>query len=321
MNRYIQRLAGSLILLAFIVVISPLAGTGPLPKKKQNTYATAKEAALALYDAVKANDKKALQMLFGQEASDILDSGDEVAASQRRKELAEHMSEGTRLEYESEAKAIVRIGKADWPLPIPLVRKGERWLFDTAAGKEQILSRRIGKNEIYTIETCRAYVAAQIDYYRKDWDGDGVAEFAQRLRSSEGKRDGLVWIEGGNEPGGPLAGLVTRAKAEGYFAEAVSQESPGHTSLRPFHGYYYRILKHQGGHAPAGKFDYVINGHMISGFALVAWPARWGSSGIMTFIINQDGKVYQKNLGKQTTELVRAITTFNPDDSWTPVKD
>jgi hypothetical protein len=197
------------------------------------------------------------------------------------------------------------------------VKQDGQWFFDTAAGRQEILARRIGMDETGAMNVCNAYVEAQREYAGQDRLGDGVLAYAQFLRSTPGTHDGLFWPA--NQPGeelSPLGPLVAQARVEGYqrTAKMLNDE------LAPYHGYYFKILTRQGKQAPGGKYDYIINGRMIAGFALVAWPAEWGNTGVMTFIVNQQGKVYQKNLGPKTVKIARAITTYDPDDTWTPAQ-
>jgi hypothetical protein len=219
---------------------------------------------------------------------------------------------------EGDAKVILHIGNENWPFPIPIVKKNGQWFYDTEAGKEEILNRRIGENELTAILVCRTYVKAQREYTLKDWDGDGIFAYAQKLRSDRGKRNGLFWRSAPGEEVSPLGELVAKARVEGYKKEtAVFKEEKS----SPFHGYYFKILTGQGKSAPGGKYNYIINGNMVGGFALVAFPSNWGKSGVMTFIVNQQGKVYQKNLGPDTLKIARKMKVYNPDKSWTPVTE
>jgi hypothetical protein len=210
------------------------------------------------------------------------------------------------------------VGEKAWPFPIPLVKKDNMWTFDTLAGKEEILRRRIGTGELSAIDVCRAYVVAQRQYALADRNNDGIIEYAQKFKSAPGMRDGLYWDSKPGEEESAFGPLVARAHAEGYdrkdSSEGVMQTG------EPFHGYLFRILTKQGTHAPAGRYDYVINGHMVAGYSLLAYPAEWGNSGVMTFIVNQLGKVYEKNLGEKTSDLVRQINEYDPDESWKPVE-
>jgi hypothetical protein len=209
---------------------------------------------------------------------------------------------------------ILIVGKQDWPFPIPLVKKSNTWVFDTEKGKDEILNRRIGDNELYTIQTCLAIVDAQREYAIKDRNRDALLEYAQKFISDPGKRNGLYWEAKQGEPQSPLGPIVSQARSQGY------QGKPSGTPT-PYHGYYYRILTAQGKDAAGGAYSYLVKGKMIGGFALVAYPAEYGNSGVMTFIVNHDGKVFQKNLGANTAAIARGMKEYNPDSSWTAVKE
>jgi hypothetical protein len=206
------------------------------------------------------------------------------------------------------------VGKDDWPLPIPIRKKGSAWFFDTKAGKEEMLNRRIGRNELNTIDVLEAYVVAQREYAGKDRDGDGVYPYAQKFWSTPGKKDGLYWEAKEGEEASPFGPLSARAAQEGYKRKG-KPEKPS-----PYYGYYFKILKAQGKNAPGGAYDYVVKGNMIFGFGLVAYPAKYGSSGIMTFIVNQEGVVYQKDLGKGTAKAAGSIKRYDPDPTWKKVE-
>jgi hypothetical protein len=223
------------------------------------------------------------------------------------------LGETNRLVHEGEGKYVLEVGHDFWPFPIPIVKRGGQWFFDLEAGKQELLNRRIGRNELSTLESVRAYVEAQREYARRDRTGDEVLEYAQRLMSTPGTKDGLYWpanLDGAISPLGPLVG---QAQNEGY---RVKSKGDG-TERTPFHGYYFKVLTRQGKHAPGGKYNYIINGHMIGGFALVAWPAEYGDSGIMTFIVNQQGRVYQKDLGPKTESIASRMDRYDPDSTWT----
>jgi hypothetical protein len=302
-------------LLAFATAIAswsaPLMAQAP-----QKLFASPEGAVKALVEAVKSHDTAALDQIFGLSAKDLR-SSDDVQAAAEFDEFSKHAAEKTSLVKENDAKAIVHIGNENWPYPIPLVKKNDQWFFDTDAGKEEILNRRIGENELTAILVCRTYVTAQREYILKDWDHDGILAYAQQLRSDPGKKNGLFWRHAPGEPVSPLGELVARARMEGYKKDkSLFKEQPV-----PFHGYYLRILLEQGNNAPGGKYNYVINGNMVGGFALVAFPSNWGKSGVMTFIVNQQGKVYQKNLGPDTMKIVQEMQSYDPDKTWTPVKE
>ncbi len=271
------------------------------------------DAALkALEAAAKVKDTNALRAIFGPAAHDLV-SPDAVQRAAEFSRFVERLTEKTELVRESDSRMVLQLGADGWPFPIPLVNEQGQWHFDTVAGKEEILNRRVGMDEIGAIHVCRAYVEAQREYASKDRDGDEVLEYAQRLRSTPGTHDGLYWSLKTGDELSPLGPLVAAARVEGYRQKTkiLTEEQS------PYHGYYFKILTRQGRHAPGGKYDYITNGHMIGGFALVAWPAEWGNSGVMTFIVNQQGKVYQKNLGPRTSSLAVKMTTYDPDPTWT----
>ncbi|MEW6584682.1 MAG: DUF2950 domain-containing protein, partial [Nitrospirota bacterium] len=241
-------------------------------------------------------------------------SGDEVSDKARREEFLQEYDEMNRFQKESPNTEFLIVGKDEWPFPVPIVRRGDSWIFDTKAGKDELLSRRIGRNELNVIEVMYSYADSQREYIRKDHDSDGVLEFAQKFLSTDGKQDGLYWETKEGEEPSPLDSLVEQAMSEGYIPRKGS-EGP-----KPFHGYYFRILTRQGKHAAGGRFDYVAKGNMILGFGLIAYPVKYGNSGIKTFIVNQSGIVYEKDLGRDTEKKVKAIARFDPDKTWTKVE-
>jgi hypothetical protein len=275
-------------------------------------FSTPDDAVKALLEALVNKDKAQLIALFGNQEDELLSSGDEVQDSNNRAEFVALAQEKTRIETSVEDKTILHVGNNDWPFPIPLVKTGEQWQFDAEQGRQEILNRRIGRNELSVVSAMRGYVEAQFEYANLDRDDDGVSEYAQKFRSDPGKFDGLFWEAGEGQPQSPLGPLFAQAKAEGYKAPETTEEPA------PFHGYYYRILTRQGAAAAGGKYDYIINGNMIAGFGLVAFPAQYGSSGIMTFVVNHQGKVYQKDLGPKTAEVVGKLDEYNPDSTWQP---
>ena len=280
---------------------------------KQESFATPDDALKAVVDDLKANNLADLVKIFGPAIEPILNSGDPVAHQNARERFVAAAETDHRFDGSGDKLTLI-IGKDDWPFPIPLKKVGERWQFDTAAGKEEILDRRIGENELSTIQTMLAYVDAQGDFAELQRQRSGTPEYAQRLLSTPGKMDGLYWPAQVGEPESPLGPLVAAARAAGYRKSAKSEEP------RPYHGYFYKLLTAQGPGAPGGAVDYIVNGRMIGGFGLVAWPARYGDSGVMTFIVNHDDVVYQKNLGPQTGKLAPAISRFDPDPSWQKVQ-
>jgi|SRR5689334_6135119 len=277
----------------------------------QQAFKTPDEAAGALASAAKAGDMSAITTVLGPDGEDIVSSGDPVADAETRQKFVAAYDAKHRIDMEGDNKAIVILGSEDYPLPIPLVRKDGQWRFDTAAGRDEILARRIGKNELDAIQACLAYVDAQNDYADKD-RGAGKNVYAQRIISQPGKKDGLYWPAAQGEEASPLGELVAQATARGYRATG---------ERAPFHGYYFKILTRQGPAATGGEEDYVVRGKMIGGFALVAYPAEYRNSGVMTFIVNHDGTVFQKDLGTATAKTAERMTAFNPDKSWQKVTD
>lgn len=312
-------LSRGLVFIASLLVASTLFfawSTSWAAAASQALFSSPEDALKTLVEAVSAKDKAALAQIFGPSAKDLR-SGDEVQAATEFEEFAKHLAEKADLVKEGDSKVILQIGKENWPFPIPLVRKNDQWFFDTEAGREEILNRRIGEDEFTAILVCRSYVKAQREYALKDWDGSEVLAYAQKLRSDPGRKNGLFWKAKPGEEVSPFGELVARAWMEGYKKEkAAFREEPA-----PFHGYYFKILARQGKNAPGGKYNYVINGNMVGGFALVAFPSNWGKSGVMTFIVNQQGKVFQKNLGPDTVKIAREMKGYNPDNSWTLVKE
>lgn len=278
----------------------------------QQAFKTPDDAASALVNAAKAGDMKALVTVLGPDGEDVVSSGDEVADAATREKFVAAYDAKHRITMEGDNKAILVVGQDDFPLPIPIVRKDGMWRFDTAEGLDEILFRRIGENELDAIQAALAYVDAQNEYADKDRTGAGVNTYAQRIISQPGKKDGLYWpTSQGDEPS-PLGELVAQATAQGY------RVGGGRT---PFHGYYFKILTKQGPAAPGGELDYVVGGKMIGGFGLVAYPAEYRNSGVMTFIINHAGTVFQKDLGPNTSKLAERMTSFNPDKTWQAVSD
>ena len=300
---------GAIIVVALIMAAG-LYQTTLAAVAKQKTFNSPEEAVKSFIDAIKANDTKELLAILGPEGKDIISSGDEVADKETRERVAQKYDQKNKLVWEGDKKVILDMGTDDWPMPIPVVKKGDTWVFDTKAGKEEILSRRIGRNELDVIQVCLAYVDAQREYALKDRDGDEIQEYAQRFRSEQGKKDGLYWEVKEGEEQSPLGPLAAKAVKEGYTVQKSGSKPI------PYHGYYYKILKAQGKNAPGGAYDYVVKGKMIGGFAMVAYPAEYGNSGVMTFMVNQDDVVYQKDLGKDTEKIATAMKKFDPDKSW-----
>jgi hypothetical protein len=291
------------------------------------TFPSADAAMQSLVAATKTDDPEALQRVFGPDYK-VLFSGDQAEDRKDWGDFSSAVKESAKLRKDSDSKYTVLVGKNDWPMPIPLVREDNKWTFDAKSGMVEVSDRRVGEDELSAIETCRAYAVAQWEYFTEgDWDHDGVAEYAKRLISTPGKHDGLFWETGEGASPSPLGELVANARAEGGggSADAVGAPDAGKTTSKgegpsgsraPYHGYYFKILTSQGASAPGGKYSYIINGNMIAGYALVAYPADWGKSGVMTFIINQQGRVYEKNLGSNTASAASHMTSYNPDSTW-----
>ncbi|HLY17222.1 MAG TPA: DUF2950 domain-containing protein [Bryobacteraceae bacterium] len=300
-----------------LLLIWPVLAQMPA-RADQARFRTPEDAVQALKDAAGAKDQAALATIFGPDRAKLL-TGDAVEDNNALERFSQRMAESFKLEKVNAAKVTLLVGAENWPTPIPIVKEQNQWRFDTAAGLEEILNRHIGDNELSAIMTCRAYVLAQWEYYTQATGTaqDGLAVYAQKFISSAGKRDGLYWDTPADGKPSPLGRLVAQARAEGY---AAGQPRPKGSPQRPYHGYYFKILTRQGPHAPGGKFSYVINGNMIAGYALLAYPDKWGGSGIMTFIVNQQGRVYERNFGAKTTQIAAGITEYDPDSGWTLVK-
>jgi hypothetical protein len=275
---------------------------------KQRKFATPDEAIQALREAAKAKDHVAMREIFGPRLHELM-TGDEVQDRANFEKFSQAVDTSCKPQPDGENQVTLEIGPENWPFPIPLVQKRGQWFFDTDAGIEEIVNRHVGRGELNAIAVCRDYVEAQKKYFSKDRDGSGVMKYAQKLQSSPGRKDGLYWEKGDNEEGGPLKRLIAEAREEGY---GTNQTVGSHA----FHGYYFKILTVQGPAAPGGRESYVENGAMTKGFALVAYPEKWGHSGIMTFIVNQDGKVYQRNFRERTTAIAGKMVEYNPDRKW-----
>jgi hypothetical protein len=297
----------------FIFVLRMPAVAAP----SQRLFSSPEDAVKALAEAVNAKDNTALDQIFGPSGKDLR-SGDEVQDAIESVEFAKYLAQKSDLIKENDSKVILHIGNENWPFPVPIVKYNDKWFFDTEAGKEEVLNRRIGEDELTAILVCRAYVKAQREYVLKDWDGDGIFAYAQKLRSDAGRRNGLFWRSARGEALSPLGELVAQAWHEGYKKNRVvfKEAEPS-----PFHGYYFKILTRQGKNVPGGSYSYIINGNMVGGFAMVAFPSNWSKSGVMTFVVNQQGKVYEKNFGPDTATMAQKMTSYNPDKTWTPVKE
>lgn len=300
------------LMLSMAVVVSIDVSAADIGK----TFATPEEAVSALECAAKACDGDAIRDLFGPAAED-LQNPDRVQATNELQTFTAALGQAKRIVRDSDVSCTLEVGADSWPFPIPLAQKEGKWFFDTEAGKDELLNRRVGRNELMTLSAVRAYVEAQRDYAAKDRDGDGVLEFAQKIMSAPDKKDGLYWppeLDGEISPLGPLA---AQAQGEGYGVKAKGEGA----APEPFHGYFFKVISRQSKSAPGGKYDYIINGNMIGGFALVAWPASYGETGVMTFIVNQQGRVYQKDMGEGTAKAASGMKVYDPDKTWAVCPD
>jgi hypothetical protein len=298
----------------FIVITMLIAGVNSnldAADIVQKTFSSAEEAVKSFVAAVRAHDEKEMLAILGPGSGELISSGDEAADRTGREKFIRAYDQMNRLDQEYADMMLLHLGADDWSLPIPIAKKGNAWFFDTDKGKNEILNRRVGRNELHVIGILDAYLDAQHEYATRDCRGDGKVEFAQRLISTEGKRDGLYWEAWENEEESPIGPLVAQAAREGY----------ANPNLQPFHGYYFKILKSQGKHANGGAYNYVVRDKMILGFAVVAYPAEYGNSGVMTFIVNQEGIIYQKNLGDDTKRIAEAMNIFDPDETWSKVTE
>ncbi len=297
--------------MTLLMAMAALAACHTLAVKPadQQGFTSPQQAVDALVAAVQDDNDSELLAILGPGSEDLISSGDKVADQNSRKRFLAAFEEKNSLEPQKADQVALIVGSREFPFPIPLLKQAGAWYFDTPAGREEILNRRIGRNELHTIEVVQAYTAAQREYACLKHNGDGPM-FAQRFASSEGQKDGLYWPAGEDEPESPFGPLIARATEEGY-AGGLDEKPP-----EPFHGYYFKILTAQGVHAYGGAFDYVVNGQMILGFGLAAYPAKYGASGVMTFIVNQAGVIFEKDLGENTASEAAAMTTFDPDDTW-----
>jgi hypothetical protein len=277
----------------------------------QKRFPTPEDGVQALLAAAQRHDQTTLLAILGPEAKSLVSTGDPVSDRASRERFVKAYEEAHTLVRSGDTRVVLQVGKDEWPFPIPLIKERAGWRFDTPAGKEELRNRRIGRNELDVIQVCLAYVDAQREYYRRNPMNAALLQYAPRFLSAQGKRDGLYWETAADEPPSPLGPLVAQARREGYKRAAGKPV--------PYHGYYYKMLTGQGPDAPGGAYDYMVRGKMIGGFALVAYPARYGSSGIMTFIVNHDGVVYEKDLGPKTATTAQSMTRFNPDKTWKPL--
>ena len=298
--------------IALATVAGAIAIAATAPMAAQKAFDTPKQAADALIAAAAKNDTKALMAILGPGSEKLVNSGDAVRDKEDLTHFADRAKEKTSIEYDiaDPDVAILVVGKDDWPSPIPIVKSGKKWSFDSKSGAREILARRIGGNELDAIALLRGYVDAQHEYALTEHDGSGMRQYAQKFVSTAGKQDGLSWWNADKTPAGPMGDEIAKALAEGYTDKT-----------KPYNGYFFKILTAQGPSAPKGARSYIYNGAMIGGFAAVAWPATYDVTGIQTFLVNQDGTVYQKDLGAETATLAPQIKAYDPDKTWTVTED
>jgi len=301
--------------LAVLALLSMLLGTRATCAVDQKTFASPAEAIHALVKAAEDGNQDEMLAVLGDDGKDLVYSGDPVQDKTGMEKFVKSYKTKHAIVTEDDKTRILQVGPNDWPMPIPIVNDGGKWRFDTAAGKEELLYRRIGRNELGAIAACRGYIDAQKDYAAEGHDGLPAGIYAQRLMSSSGKQDGLYWETAEGEPTSPAGPFLAEAGGQGYEGEGLGKKS------QPYHGYLYRVLKAQGAAAKGGAKNYLSDGNLSGGVGLVAYPAEYKVSGVMTFIINQDGVVYEKDLGEKTAEIAKAMTEYNPDSTFGKVKD
>ena len=311
MHRSTRGLAAAMVLFAGATLL-PLRADLTVSPGLPRQFASPEDAVKALVTATQAGDHAAVDAIFGPGVKELL-SGDAKQDALEFAAFARLIGRFFQLVRKADDRCVLNLGEKNWPFPIPLVKKDGAWFFDTAAAQEEIVNRRIGEDELNAIAVCRTYLAAQREYASEDRTGDGVLRFALKLRSTPNQKDGLYWPAGPDEEPSPFGPLIAEVHAAGYGGK-TAEGTP-----QPYRGYRFKILSAQGAAAPGGAYDYVINGNMVAGFALVAYPAHWGESGIMTFIVNQWGKVYERNLGPASADLAVAMTEFDPDPDWAVV--
>lgn len=287
-----------------------LAGGCSTGSRPGASFESPDAAVTALVEAARAENQSEMKRILGSEADQVLSSGDEVDDRQTRQQFIASFDEKHALQANPDGSMTLEVGATQWPMPIPLVKDDKgAWRFDTEAGLDEMLSRRIGRNELDAMQVCLAIVDAQREYARMDADGNGMLSYAQKFVSDPGKRNGLYWPSDEGQPPSPLGPLAAQASAEGYMTGSTNRP-------RPFHGYYYRILTSQGPSASGGARDYMVKGRLFGGFGVVAWPAEYGNSGLKTFIVNHEGVVYEKDLGEETDRAARAMKSFDPGEGW-----
>ena len=305
--RHVPRLA-----CAALLAFAGVADAAESPNAAPPTFATPQAAVDALVAAARSDDTNALLAVIGEDAAEQLSSGDDVADAAARERFADSYDEAHELVASGDDKFLLEVGNDAWELPFPIVKVGDKWAFDVDEGIDEIVYRRIGRNEIGAMETCRGIVAAQREYASESRDGGPAGVYAQKLLSDPGKHNGLYWEAGTDEPASPIGPFIAQAASEGYRKNTGDKPAP-------YHGYVYRLLTSQGPAAEGGAKSYLKNGQLTDGFAVLAYPVEYQSSGVETFMISDDGVLYQKDLGPKTAEAAAAIKTFNPDSTWTKV--
>jgi hypothetical protein len=293
-----------LVMIASVLALSACA-------RKPQEFDSPEAAVQAMVDAAKSDGNGALLKLFGKDGEPLVDSGDEVADKNARARFLERYTEANSLDKSVPESVVLEVGGDKWPFPVPIVSEGGKWHFDTPTGVDELVNRRVGANELDTIQSCLAYADAQREYYMSNPEKSSLLHYAGRLISTEGKKDGLYWPAGENEEQSPIGEGFARARAEGYVPDAN-----GTMKGVPFHGYIYRLLTKQGANAHGGAYDYLVNDQLLGGFAAIAFPAEYGNSGVMTFMVSHDGVVYSKDLGPDTAKLALAVDTFDPGSDW-----
>jgi len=304
---YCQRLGR--LLAAFLFAL-PLK----LAAQEQRVFGSPVEAATALFAAVKSDDTAALGWILGPDSQQLLASGDPVADKNAMAQFSREWDQMHRLAYDDQGRVIIYLGSDNWPAPIPIVKKDDGWIFDTAAGKGELIYRRIGRNEIYTIAVLENLVSAQQEYQSEDHEG--VRQYARYMVSDPGKQNGLYWETAEGSPPSPIGPLIADATRQGYKVQKREESA----TVAPFHGYFYKLLTSQGKNAPGGAKNYLVDGKMTGGFAFLAWPAEYRSSGVMSFMVNQDLVIVQKDLGPDTAAIAKDMSVFNPDSTWEQVE-
>ncbi|MGI9521287.1 MAG: DUF2950 domain-containing protein [Hyphomicrobiaceae bacterium] len=320
MRPFCSMLQSYAVLCAIAAILGSIGAASVRAKSGDPQHFKTPEAAVeALYEAAQSGDPKKVLMVLGADARDLVSSGDDVQDKAARERFVDAFKEYHETNKVNENEVELIIGKDGFPFPFPILRSGAEWAFDVERARDEILNRRIGENELSTIQVLLAIVDAQREYAETDWDNDGLHVYASKFRSSPGMRDGLFWPSADGQPESPLGPLVAEAAREGYVAKADAGTSDTSVS-RAYHGYRFKLVTEQGGSAPGGAYTYLVGDRLLGGFGVVAFPANYGASGIMTFKVSADGTVYESDLGPDTMSKAQAITSFDPSDSWRKTK-